>query len=333
MTQPEIAKNLKIQRNILGWSLSKAALKTGVSKAMLGQIERGESSPTIATLWKIATGFHLPFTAFIESQTSTNQFLQFKDGIRFKTLFSFDKKLGSEMFIHFLEPNQSQLSAAHEQGVVEDIVGYIRNKNIIKSGGNGALSLALLPFLIMPVESAYVTPTIRHAEVDSIVIDAPIEQVWLSLPNIHDIKQDELTWTFSHFIGLPKPKSSVIGTLRIGELRKSSWEKGIYFQERITQIKPNKLLAYDVLVDEQSMKIANLDTHITVGDQYFDIEKGHYRLEDLDGKTRLTIMTAYRMTTNVNWYGQLWANFVLDDFHYMVLNLIKGRNEFNADNA
>lgn len=216
------------------------------------------------------------------------------------------------------------------------IVGYIRNKNIIKSGSHGALSLALLPLLIMPVESAYVTPTIRHAEVDSIVIDAPIEQVWQSLPNIHNIKQDELKWTFSHFIGLPKPQSSVIGALKIGALRKSSWEKGIYFQERITQIKPNKLLAYDVLVDQQSMKIANLDTHITVGDQYFDIENGHYALEDLDGKTRLTIMTGYRMTTNVNWYGQLWANFVMDDFHYMVLNLIKDRNEFNelnVDNA
>lgn len=122
MTQPDIAENLKSHRKNLNWSLSKAALETGVSKAMLGQIERGESSPTIATLWKIATGFHLPLTAFIAVQTSSETFLQFREGIRFKTLFPYDEKTNSEMFVHYLEPNQSQLSAAHDQGVIEDIV-------------------------------------------------------------------------------------------------------------------------------------------------------------------------------------------------------------------
>lgn len=134
MIQPEIAKNLKNQRSILGWSLSKAALETGVSKAMLGQIERGESSPTIATLWKIATGFHLPFTAFIEEPTPSDKFMQFRDGVHFKTLFAFDPKLGSEMFIHYLEPHQSQLSAAHDKGVIEDIVVLSGEIEILTEG-------------------------------------------------------------------------------------------------------------------------------------------------------------------------------------------------------
>ena len=41
-----------------------------VSKAMLGQIERNESSPTVATLWKIATGLNVPFSAFIVPDAS-----------------------------------------------------------------------------------------------------------------------------------------------------------------------------------------------------------------------------------------------------------------------
>jgi len=32
---------------------------------MLGQIERGESSPTIATIWKIANGLKISFTALL----------------------------------------------------------------------------------------------------------------------------------------------------------------------------------------------------------------------------------------------------------------------------
>lgn len=120
--QPEIAKNLKIQRKHKGWSLTTTAVETGVSKAMLGQIERGESSPTIATLWKIAKGFHLPLTTFIENQTAADDFRQLKQGISFKTLFSFDPLIGSEMFLHRFDPKQSLQSAPHDKGVIEDVV-------------------------------------------------------------------------------------------------------------------------------------------------------------------------------------------------------------------
>ncbi|GIN63302.1 hypothetical protein J27TS8_32950 [Robertmurraya siralis] len=40
---------------------------SGVSKAMIGQIERGESSPTLSTIWKIANGLKVSFTSLINS--------------------------------------------------------------------------------------------------------------------------------------------------------------------------------------------------------------------------------------------------------------------------
>ena len=60
-----LSTTLKQLRQQRGWSLSRLAEATGVSKAMLGQIERNESSPTVATLWKIATGLNVPFSTFI----------------------------------------------------------------------------------------------------------------------------------------------------------------------------------------------------------------------------------------------------------------------------
>jgi recombination associated protein RdgC len=60
-----IAHHLQSVRKARGLSLDKTAQLTGVSKAMLGQIERGESSPTIATLWKIATGLACSFSSFL----------------------------------------------------------------------------------------------------------------------------------------------------------------------------------------------------------------------------------------------------------------------------
>ncbi len=52
-------KQLRQQRAL---GLSRLAEATGVSKAMLGQIERNESSPTVATYGKIATGLNVPFS-------------------------------------------------------------------------------------------------------------------------------------------------------------------------------------------------------------------------------------------------------------------------------
>ena len=65
-----LATTLRTLRHQREWSLSRLAEETGVSKAMLGQIERNESSPTVATLWKIATGLNVPFSTFISPPQS-----------------------------------------------------------------------------------------------------------------------------------------------------------------------------------------------------------------------------------------------------------------------
>lgn len=62
-----IAHNLKQIREEKKLSLDKVADMTGVSKSMLGQIERGESNPTINTIWRIATGLKVSFTSLINS--------------------------------------------------------------------------------------------------------------------------------------------------------------------------------------------------------------------------------------------------------------------------
>ena len=56
-----IAENLKRIRKSRNMSLDMLSEKTGVSKSMLGQIERGESNPTVATIAKIVDGIKVPF--------------------------------------------------------------------------------------------------------------------------------------------------------------------------------------------------------------------------------------------------------------------------------
>jgi transcriptional regulator with XRE-family HTH domain len=120
-----IGIQLKLARSNKNWSLDVASKNTGVSKAMLGQIERGESSPTVARLWNIATGFHLPLSYFflaIEDDKSSQNILNNEAGISISTLFPFDQETNSEIFSLTLDPLHQQISAPHNAGVIEHIL-------------------------------------------------------------------------------------------------------------------------------------------------------------------------------------------------------------------
>ena len=118
-----LSDTLKTLRQARGWSLTQAAEQTGVSKAMLGQIERQESSPTVATLWKIATGFNVPFSVFIASaQTQQKLIYAAPQGLTAEPLFPFDPVLGLDFLVVTLAPGGQSESSAHEAGTIEHVV-------------------------------------------------------------------------------------------------------------------------------------------------------------------------------------------------------------------
>jgi len=139
-----ISLTLKQLRREKGWSLDMAAEKTGVSKAMLGQIEREESSPTIATLWKIASGFDTSFSSFIENIDisshqmkhggKTRQLHPADEKIRVKTLFPFDAQLNSEIFIIELLPLCEHLSPPHQNVVIEHVIVAEGKMEVLANG-------------------------------------------------------------------------------------------------------------------------------------------------------------------------------------------------------
>lgn len=146
MSDDGITLNLREIRSAAGLSLSKAAEITGVSKAMLGQIERGESSPTIATLWKIAKGFHLPLTALLGeaarpvcAATGVYETVQFPGSIGVKIVFPFDPILGAETFQVTLKPGQSHKSQPHDTGVTEEVFVLHGSMEVLKDGAWVAL--------------------------------------------------------------------------------------------------------------------------------------------------------------------------------------------------
>lgn len=126
----EIGKRLREIRSQKGWSLQTLAEQTNVSKPMLGQIERGESNPTVGTLWKIADGLGVAFTSFIEESAEAAsvirgaevQALESGDSrFKVKPVFLKEKKAPIEAYLVEMDPHCDYQSRAHQKGVEEYI--------------------------------------------------------------------------------------------------------------------------------------------------------------------------------------------------------------------
>lgn len=129
---PVVGTNLRRLRMKRGLSLEKLAQKSGVSRAMLGQIELGQSAPTINVLWKIARALDVTFATLIQareaggstvlkraqSKVLTSQGGQFSS----RALFPFDGPRRAEFYELRLAPHAAEVADAHAPGTVENLV-------------------------------------------------------------------------------------------------------------------------------------------------------------------------------------------------------------------
>lgn len=64
-----VLKKLRKERKL---SLDDLAERAGVSKLTLGNIERGETNPTIGVLWKVSKSLSIPLMALFAAENSVN---------------------------------------------------------------------------------------------------------------------------------------------------------------------------------------------------------------------------------------------------------------------
>jgi len=69
----QLPARLKAARQAQGLSLEAVAKLSGVSRSMVSQIERGESSPTIATLWNLTRALQVDFAGLLDGAATTAQ--------------------------------------------------------------------------------------------------------------------------------------------------------------------------------------------------------------------------------------------------------------------
>ena len=146
-----LGQNLRRLRTRQGHSLERLARLSGVSRAMLSQIETGKSAPTINLLWKVSTALGVPFATLLDSQKAHGtvvlrraeaKILASRDG-RFtsRALFPFDGERKVEFYELRLAPQHVEHAEAHAPGTVENIV-VARGELEIRSGREAPRSLS-----------------------------------------------------------------------------------------------------------------------------------------------------------------------------------------------
>ncbi|SEO40222.1 Polyketide cyclase / dehydrase and lipid transport [Duganella sp. CF517] len=194
-------------------------------------------------------------------------------------------------------------------------------------------TLALLPFLIGPLESLLPPERSIQTVSNTIHIDASPEAVFNKLADVRDIKPSELGFTFVHLVGLPKPlEAQMSGSGGPGSVRTSRWEKGVWFHEVITESAMPQALRYRFVVPKGAIPREALDEHVEINGRYFELVDGGYALKPTsDGGTDLSMTTRFINKSRLQAYGNLWGKMVLKDFHRSILGLMKSRSEQRVD--
>lgn len=130
--RPAIASNLRRLRTEHGLSLERLARASGVSRAMLGQIEVGQSTPTINVLWKIARALDVSFSTLIAQKNTSGvkvlpaaraRILTSQDGgFSSRALFPVDEARSVEFYELRLAAHSAEHADPHPPGTVENLV-------------------------------------------------------------------------------------------------------------------------------------------------------------------------------------------------------------------
>jgi transcriptional regulator with XRE-family HTH domain len=129
---PVVGANLRRLRGQRAWTLEKLAAASGVSRAMLGQIELGRSAPTINVLWKIARALDVTFSALISAREAggtvvlraaeAHRLSSHDGGFVSRALFPRDAPRRVELYELRIAAGKTERAEPHPPGTVENLV-------------------------------------------------------------------------------------------------------------------------------------------------------------------------------------------------------------------
>lgn len=168
-------RNLRRLRTRRGFSLDRLAKISGVSRAMLGQIETGKSSPTISILSKIASALDVPCGSLIAERSEpvatlmprarSKTLISSEGKFQTRALFPYDSDRRVEFYELRIASHHTEVADAHPHGTVENLV--------VAQGTVEIIAGRLAPQVL--------------GEGDSIVFDADVSHVYRNMTGMEAV--------------------------------------------------------------------------------------------------------------------------------------------------
>ncbi len=188
--------------------------------------------------------------------------------------------------------------------------------------------VALLPIAIFAAEGSMPHRTEERELRSTILVEAPPSIVWKEILRATAIHPSELPFSLVHFIGVPRPVEGINIQSIDGEVRYSTWERGVKFRAVVTERAEQESITWRYVFDEESFPEGAMDKHVEIGGRYFDISDTTFNLSPTpEGQTELQIVAHYRVTTRINFYAIPAATLLGKDFIDTLLGFYKIRSE------
>lgn len=198
----------------------------------------------------------------------------------------------------------------------------------LKGKGTSLYASLLLPLIVFMIEENIQPTNEFHTVLSTIEVESDRSNVWKNIKNVESIESEEIETHFVHVIGIPKPLNGALDKEGVGGVRSIVWEKGIKFEEKIRTWNEGYGFSYDINVDPNSIPPRTLDEHVMIGGKYFDAVAGSYNIIPKgDNMCLVELSCTYRITTNFNFYSKVWADYIIEDFNAMILEVVRKRSE------
>ncbi|MGH7145434.1 MAG: helix-turn-helix domain-containing protein [Planctomycetota bacterium] len=161
---PKLGKNVQQFRKQNSLSLADLERLSGVSKAMLSQIEQDKTNPTIGILWKIAHALNVGFNELLGNNAPTPKFdvvrradsiVIFNDDRSCKIRILVPLELGEMEFYQLSFEPHGELKSAPHFPRTEEILTSAKGALAVRSGGSDTL--------LQPGDSVHYMADVEHA--------------------------------------------------------------------------------------------------------------------------------------------------------------------------
>jgi transcriptional regulator with XRE-family HTH domain len=172
-----VGANLRDLRVERGLTLDQLAGLSGVGRQTLGQVELGRTMPTVATLWKIAKAFDVPFAALLARPAGrTTRVLRLA---RAKRLVSADGRFSSRALFPFGEQGRVEFYelwlAGHGREDAEAHAPGTR-ENLVVTGGRLRLDIGDETFELAKGDAIEFVADVPHS-----YVNPGSEECWMNL--------------------------------------------------------------------------------------------------------------------------------------------------------